>query len=436
MRGLPSLLVLLVLGGFLVGCVAMSPEQLAMYAAARATEAAAIQTVAAARATEAAALAQIATVIATLTPVPTATLTATVLAPIPELTVTPPITPTEGITETPTLPSTFTPTPTETPSATPPLSPTASPTPSLTETPTPTSTVPPAVTPTPTETPLPMETPLPSPTPVPSPRPEAFVRVAGTVRVNVRTGPGTAWEPFATIAPGQEFRIIGVNPERSWWRICCVAGDQAGWVSAQVTRAQGDLDSVPVIQPALPDNLSIAWRLHWECHSPGCKFEQCEGESVATVRKVLNERWLEVERKATWEGECGEPSTWIVQVDRYSGEEKPAPGDGQLFRIFENVAALGEANSRLMLDGREVLMWCTEPREREEEQEGGWTTIFQGGACYDLRTGVLLSMSYTKKWLYTGTFQGRQYERQDFGDYEVYEQVVKETNLPIGTPSP
>lgn len=442
MRYFVSLLISLILVGFLVGCVAMSPEQLAMYAAVRATEAAAIQTVAAARATEAAALAQIATAMATLTPAPTAPLTVTLVAPTPELTATLPVTPTEVSTETPTPTSTFTPTPRMTPSPTP--SPTFTSFP--TETPTPTST--PSFTPTPTLTatatpvmtppltPTPTETPVSSPTPTLMPQPEAFIRVAGTVRVNVRTGPGMAWEPFATIAPGQEFRIIGTNPERTWWRICCVAGDRTGWVSAQVTTVRGDLSSVPVIQPALPNDLSITWRLHWECHSPGCKVEQCEGQSVATVRKVLNERWLEVERKATWEGECGEPSTWIVQVDRYSGEEKPAPGDGQLFRIFGNVATLGEANSRLTLDGREVLMWCTEPREREEEQEGGWTVIFQGGACYDLRTGVLLTMSYVKKWLYTGTFQGRRYERQDFGDYEVYEQVVKETNLPIGISSP
>ncbi|MCS7221852.1 MAG: hypothetical protein RML36_02060 [Anaerolineae bacterium] len=446
MRHFVSLLVLLILGGFLAGCVAMSPEQLEMYAAVRATEAAAIQTVAAARATEAAALAQIATAMATLTPAPTATPTVTLVAPTLEITATLPVTPTEVLTGTPTPTSTFTPTPTAMPSPTPTPSPTTSPTstPPPTETPTPTST--PSSTPTstptptttltPTETSTPTGTPIPSPTPTSTPQFETSVRVAGTTRVNVRTGPGMAWEPFATIAPGQEFRITGTNPERTWWRICCVAGNRTGWVSAQVTTARGDLSAVPVIQPVLPDDLSITWRLHWECHSPGCKFDQCEGQSMATVRKVLNERWLEVERKATWEGECGEPSTWIVQVDRYSGEEKPAPGDGQLFRIFENVAALGEANSRLTLNGREVLMWCTEPREREEEQEGGWTVIFQGGACYDLKTGVLLTMSYVKKWLYTGTFQGRRYERQDFGDYEVYEQVVKETNLPIGMSSP
>jgi len=298
--------------------------------------------------------------------------------------------------------------------------PTVTPTIALTVTLTPTGTLTPSPTPTPTGT--------------PTPQFEAYVRPAGSFQVNVRTGPGLAWEPFTTIAPGQDVRIIGTNPERTWWRICCVADGKAGWVSAQVTQARGDLDQVPVIEPVLPEDLYAVWRIRWECHSPGCKFDQCEGQSVARVRKVLNERWLEIERKATWEGECGEPFTWITQVDRYTGEEKPLPGDGQMFRFFEGPANVGEVNRALTLDGKRLPMWCTEPRSREEEHEGGWTIVFEGEACYDLQSGMLLTMGYFKRWLFTGTFEGKQYERQYFGDYEVYEQVLEETNVKLSPP--
>jgi len=403
------ILLVLVMGVLLAGCVTMSPGQLAQYSAALATNVAVSQATVYAMATEAVALAETATVTALLALTPTPTVTNT---------------PTPSPTSTPTPVPTDTPTPTAT------ASPTLTPTPVPTVTPSPTSTP----TPVPTATPTPTVTASPTLTPTPTPQPEAFVRVTGNVRVNVRSGPGLAWEPFTTIPPGQDFRITGTNDARSWWRICCVDGDKTGWVSGQVVTARGELDAIPVILLVLPEDLSTTWRIRWECYSPGCKFDVCEGQSVAKVRKVLNERWLEIERKATWEGQCGEPSTWILQVDRYSGEERPLPGGEPLFRFFEGWANLGEANRTFARDEEKIPMWCTAPRSREEERGDGWTVIFEGEACYDLRSGMLFTISYTKRWLFTGTFEGKQYERQYFGDYEVYEQTLKETNVALSPP--
>ncbi len=425
----------LLLSGLLVGCAAITPEQLEQYAALRATDVAAAQEIAAARATEAAALANIATVSAslaeTLLPATPEAITATVSAPLV-------ITETSPITETAVVTEAVTPAAAEQPTATPQLAQAPTPTPEATAT----------ATPAPTSAPTEAPTPLPTPTlAVPAPVTEtvavttsapsaaaAFLRAAGTTRVNVRSGPGMAWDRINTIIPGQEYPIIGVNPDRSWWRI--LIGDQPGWVSSQVSTVRGDLEAVPVIVPALPDNLSATWSLKWECESPAnaCKFDACSGQSVATVRKVLNERWLEIERKATWEGECGEPSTWITQADRYVGEERPAPDEGPLFRIFENPANLGAPNRTLNYRGTEVPMWCTEPRTREQDQGEGWTVIFEGEACYDLKSGMLMTMGYFKRWLFTGTYKGKQYERQYFGDYEVYEQVLMDTNVPLSVP--
>ncbi|NOZ29679.1 MAG: hypothetical protein GXP39_16735 [Chloroflexi bacterium] len=271
-----------------------------------------------------------------------------------------------------------------------------------------------------------------APTPTP---PEAFVSPAGDVAVNVRSGPGLVWEPFATLAPGQEVRIIGVNPDRTWWRICCVQEDKPGWVSAQVTRARGEVDNVPVVPPILPDDLTATWSMHWECHSRGCKTTQCEGKNTAQASKVINERWLEVAREATWEDDCGETSTWVVLVDRYSGEEGSPPEKEVLFHFFEGPANLGEANRTITLGDKEIPVWCTEPRSMEEEQGEGWTVVLEGEACYDLRSGVALTMDYVKRWLFTGTYEGKEYEREYFGDYEVYKQVLEETNLELGSSS-
>ncbi|MCD6291308.1 MAG: hypothetical protein J7M34_12450, partial [Anaerolineae bacterium] len=56
------------------------------------------------------------------------------------------------------------------------------------------------------------------------------------------------------------------------------------------------------------------------------------------------------------------------------------------------------------------------------------------GGGYDLRSGMLLTMGYFKRWLFTGTFEGRQYKRQYFGDYEMYEQVLEDTNVMLSPP--
>lgn len=376
---------IILLASLLGGCLAMDPQQMSQYLAARATEAAVSQAIAAARATEAAAAAL------------EATATAEAGQAAVEATAPPP-------TETPT------PAPTETP------------TPEPTATPTEAPTVEP--TPTPTE----------APTVEPTPTPAAVLTVPGRVRVNVRSGPGLSWAPFTTIAPGETYAIVGRNEQRTWWLICCVADGQKGWVSATVTRASGDLDSVPVIHPVLPEDMTAQWRITWECHSPGCKFDRCEGQSTASVRRVLSDQWLEVQRRATWEGECGEPTTWLVQVDRYSGEEKVEEEGAQLFRIFEGPANVGEPNRTYTWKGQQQPIWCTDTRTREEEQGGGWTVVFEGEACYDPQSGLMVTMGYVKRWLFTGTFEGRTYEREYFGDYEVYEQVLEETNVQLSAP--
>jgi hypothetical protein len=40
-------------------------------------------------------------------------------------------------------------------------------------------------------------------------------------------------------------------------------------------------------------------------------------------------------------------------------------------------------------------------------------------------------MSYTKRWLFTGTFEGQTYERAYFGDNETYEFTLLETNVEL-----
>ncbi|MCB0093224.1 MAG: hypothetical protein KDE54_35290, partial [Caldilineaceae bacterium] len=64
----------------------------------------------------------------------------------------------------------------------------------------------------------------------------------------------------------------------------------------------------------------------------------------------------------------------------------------------------------------------------EVEEGDGWSTVYIGNTCHDVRTGMLLDLSYEKRWLYTGEFEGKTYNREYFGDFETLEQHLADTN--------
>ncbi|MEA3336449.1 MAG: SH3 domain-containing protein [Chloroflexota bacterium] len=139
-----------------------------------------------------------------------------------------------------------------------PLRPTFTPTPLAieTQTPVPATAIPEVPpTPVPTDTPAepPTETPVP-PTPTPESGPVAIV--AGSGRVNVRSGPGTAYPVVGQISSGSELEIIGRNNANDWWQVCCVNGKD-GWIVSRLANVQGNVDGVQVatnIAPPPPTN--------------------------------------------------------------------------------------------------------------------------------------------------------------------------------------
>jgi hypothetical protein len=107
----------------------------------------------------------------------------------------------------------------------------------------------------PTSTPVPPaptpEPPLPTPTPEP-----AFVIVQGD-KVNVRTGPGTAYPVAGQVDRGMRMEIMAKNLLSDWWQVCCVQG-QPVWIVARLVEAQGPVhlvqvaDNIPTPPPATP----------------------------------------------------------------------------------------------------------------------------------------------------------------------------------------
>lgn len=183
-------------------------------------------------------------------------------------------------------------------------------------------------------------------------------------------------------------------------------------------------------EPLLDERLEASWSINWNCMSDHCEFDQCVGTAHSRVRDVLDNRWLEIDRRIDWNKECGKPASWLSQVDRYSGQER-YPGEDSLFQFWAGAKAASAAEALTLGDGRQVQVWCTGPQKAELAEKDGWMSLYDGEVCYDVRTGMLVFMSYMKRWVFTGIFEGKSYERAYFGDSETYEQLLETTNVQL-----
>ena len=111
--------------------------------------------------------------------------------------------------------------------------------------PPPTSTPTSEAAPSPTPIPLLKATPSPTTTPIPAP-PEAVVQAD---RLNVRSGPATAYARLGQLEEGSQVEIAGRNEEGTWWQIVYPAGeDGLGWVTAEYVVVSGPTANVPIVE--------------------------------------------------------------------------------------------------------------------------------------------------------------------------------------------
>ena len=257
--------------------------------------------------------------------------------------------------------------------------------------------------------------------------------------VNVRSGPGLDFSVVNGAAQGDTFTALGLSDDEAWWQICCIAGPnderdnptQKAWISNRVVDVSEAAAELGVLRPLFPDDLTAAWDVSYQCGSERCPVAECAAQVTASVRNDADPRWLEIDRVVTWDEGCGEDSTWLHQVDRADGLERYPNSTGLFFFNYWIGAKPGPANSRYTLGDAEVTSWCGDPQSAEVEEEGGWTSAYDGVTCYDVRSGMLVAMKYTKRWLFTGEFEGEKYEKAYFGDFEVYEVALQETNVEL-----
>jgi len=53
---------------------------------------------------------------------------------------------------------------------------------------------------------------------------------------------------LALALEGDRFTVEGRSADGRWWRVCCVLGEQRGWVAAPFISIEGDVKRVPVVK--------------------------------------------------------------------------------------------------------------------------------------------------------------------------------------------
>jgi len=73
---------------------------------------------------------------------------------------------------------------------------------------------------------------------------------------NLRAGPGTDFEVVGQASAGQRFAVLARSTAGDWWQID--VGGPAAWVSAGLTRIEGDPAALPVVEQAAPASAAAA----------------------------------------------------------------------------------------------------------------------------------------------------------------------------------
>jgi len=258
-------------------------------------------------------------------------------------------------------------------------------------------------------------------------------------RANVRSGPGLAYDPITTAGAGTTFKTYGTITG-GWWRVCCFQGaydepDQPtypAWISGQVVEANADAQALPGLKSLFPETTNAAWDVSYRCASDRCAERVCAATVTARERSDLDRFWLVVDREVRWADSCGQDSVWRHQLDRFDGRDMYADQAEIFLTEYWHGAIPGPGNGIFTdSDGRKVVVWCNDQLGGEVQEADGWLNIYAGVACYDLRTGVLVSMNYVKRWFFSGEYAGVQYDRAYLGDFELYEVVLTDTNIEL-----
>lgn len=285
---------------------------------------------------------------------------------------------------------------------------------------------------------------LPTPVPTPEPGTTVVVNTNGS-RANVRSGPGLNFPIVAKAQPNEVFEVRSRSEDSQWWEVCCVQTSAAttttvtttnvatttGWLANSVVRTGGE-GEVPVAEQLLNADLTAEWQVDWQCGSERCEVKSCDATVKASVTRAPAQQLLPVEHQVLWDDTCFATDSWVFDVNQFTGKERTGEYENNFLYGYWLGRDPGQANGVYEVDDeRAVAVTCSGPHTVEIEEGGGWTTVYEGNTCHDVRTGMLVLLSYNKRWLFTGEFEGQSYERAYFGDNETLEQHLVDTNVEL-----
>lgn len=274
---------------------------------------------------------------------------------------------------------------------------------------------------------------------VPTPTPSPAITLTATIstqniRANLRSGPGTNTTIVTKANPGEVFAVVGKSDNGLWYELALTAPlSGTAWISAELVRV-GD-GTVPVTASAdalLDKALKAEWSVDWSCFSERCPIPTCAASVTAEVNRDSTDNFLPVEHTVVWNDGCFNADAWTFEVDQLTGKERNGEADANFLYSYWLGVKPGDANGVYPLDNDQgIMVYCSGPDKVEIEEGGGWTTVYEGNTCHDVATGMLVYMNYVKRWLYSGDFEGKTYDRAYFGDSERLVQRLADTTAPV-----
>ncbi|MGL4651123.1 MAG: SH3 domain-containing protein [Caldilineaceae bacterium] len=277
---------------------------------------------------------------------------------------------------------------------------------------------------------------LPTPEPTPEVQPQVIVNTGGA-RANVRSAPSLNGEIVGKADNGQSFNVVARSEDNAWWQIS--GNGVEGWISDSIVRLAGESEEVPVSAdasagPLFDGSLQAAWDIDWSCTSEEgrCTVPACDANVTAGVDRPGDGQFVPVAYQVAWSDECFSTDSWVFEVDPLTGRERTGEyADNFLYSYWAGANAGDISGVYPFGDDEGIVVACSGPDTVEIEEGDGWTSSYEGVTCHDRRTGMLVYMNYVKRWLFTGEFEGKQYERAFFGDTETLEQRLVDTSAEL-----
>ena len=157
------------------------------------------------------------------------------------------------------------------------------------------------------------------PTPTPTPGPGGLIVKA--LSVNVRSGPGTAYEVIDVVDIDEEFDIVGRNEAGDWWQACCFDGEM-GWFFDPLVEVT-DPESVPVATDIPPVPLPTPT-------AEGEPVETVETDNVDETEEPTAEQTPTVSPDETQESTAEQTPTVSPDVTQEpTADQTPTGSDGE-----------------------------------------------------------------------------------------------------------